>query len=154
MLNCDSEANLIKKHFVRKLNLKACALKDIDLITFNNKSLQTHEVYFLIIAIKDLTRMKHFFEKFFLTMNIDNDLIFNMSWFELINFNVNWINQQLNRWVDQIENKAEIFMSIIKRLKEMQSKLFVEKVLNHKIFVYVFYIRSEQNELCNVYSNW
>ena len=76
-----------------------------------------------------------------------------MFWFELINFNVNWINRQLNWWIDQIENKIEIFMLIIKRLKEMQSKFFVEKVLNHKVFVYVFYIRFEQNELCNVYSN-
>ena len=39
MLNCDSEINLIKKHTVRKLNLKACALNDTDLIIFDNKSL-------------------------------------------------------------------------------------------------------------------
>ena len=44
-------------------------------------------------------------------------------------------------------------MSIIKRLKEVQSKLFAEKILNHKTFVYVFYIRFERNELCNVHSN-
>ena len=78
MLNCDNEINLIKKHFVRKLNLKACALNGIDLITLDNKSFQIHEIYFLIIAIKDLTRTKYFFEKFFLTMNIDDDLIFDM----------------------------------------------------------------------------
>ena len=78
ILNYDSETNLIKKHFVRKLNLKACALKNINLIIFNNKSFQTHEVYFLIIAIKDLTRMKRFFKKSFLTMNIDDDLILDM----------------------------------------------------------------------------
>ena len=78
MLNCDSEANLIKKHFVRKLNLKACTLKDIDLIIFDNKSFQTHEVYFLIITIKNLAKIKRFFKNFFLTMNIDDDLIFDM----------------------------------------------------------------------------
>ena len=44
-------------------------------------------------------------------------------------------------------------MSIIKRLKKVQLKFFVEKVLNHKAFIYIFYIRSERNELCNVYSN-
>ena len=38
MLNCGSEINLIKKYFVKKLNLKACALKDIDLIILDNKS--------------------------------------------------------------------------------------------------------------------
>ena len=43
-------------------------------------------------------------------------------------------------------------MSIIKRLKKVQSKLFAKKVLNHKVFAYVFYIRSELNELCNVHS--
>ena len=32
-----------------------------------------HEVYFLIIAIKDLTKTKRFFEKIFLTVNINND---------------------------------------------------------------------------------
>ena len=37
MFNCDSEVNLIKKYFVKKLNLKTCALKDIDLIIFDNK---------------------------------------------------------------------------------------------------------------------
>ena len=78
ILNCDSEVNLIKKHFVKKLNLKTYALKDINLIIFDNKSFQTHEVYFLIIAIKDLTKTKRFFEKFFLTMNINDDLIFDM----------------------------------------------------------------------------
>ena len=78
MLNYNSEVNLIKKYFVRKLNLKACALKDTDLIIFDNKSLQTYEIYFLIIAIKNLTRTKSFFKKFFLTVNIDDDLIFNM----------------------------------------------------------------------------
>ena len=51
-----------------------------------------YEIYFLIIAIKNLTRTKRFFKKFFLIMNIDNDLIFNIFWFELINFNINWIN--------------------------------------------------------------
>ena len=34
-------------------------------------------------------------------------------------------------------------MSIIKRLKEMQSKFFAEKMLNDKVFVYIFYIRFE-----------
>ena len=89
MFNYDNEVNLIKKHFVKKLNLKAYTLKDIDLIILDKKSLQTHKVYFLIIAIKNLTKTKRFFEKFFLTMNIDDDLIFNMLWFELINLNVN-----------------------------------------------------------------
>ena len=78
MLNCDSEVNLIKKHFVKKLNLKVCTLKNIDLIIFDNKSFQTHKIYFLIIAIKDLTKTKRFFKEFFLTVNIDNDLIFNI----------------------------------------------------------------------------
>ena len=44
-------------------------------------------------------------------------------------------------------------MSIIERLKEVQLKFFVEKVLNHKAFVYVFYIRFERNKLCNVHLN-
>ena len=44
-------------------------------------------------------------------------------------------------------------MLIIKRLKKVQSELFVEKMLNHKTFVYVFYIQFEQNELYNVHSN-
>ena len=35
----------------------------------------------------------------------------------------------------------------------MQLEFFVEKMLNHKIFVYVFYIRFERNELNNVHSN-
>ena len=38
ILNCDNEINLIKKHFVKKLNLKVYVLKNIDLIIFNNKS--------------------------------------------------------------------------------------------------------------------
>ena len=78
MLNYNNEANLIKRHFVRKLNLETYTLKNIILITFNNKSFQTHEIYFLIIAIKDLTRTKRFFKEFFLTINIDDDLIFDM----------------------------------------------------------------------------
>ena len=44
-------------------------------------------------------------------------------------------------------------MSIIKRLEKMQSKFFAEKILNHKVFVYMFYIRFKRNELCNVHSN-
>ena len=78
MLDCDSKANLIKKHFVRKLDLETCALKDTDLIIFNNESLQMHKVYFLIIAIKDLAKTKRFFKEFFLTMNINENLIFDM----------------------------------------------------------------------------
>ena len=34
-------------------------------------------------------------------------------------------------------------MSIIKRLKEVQLKFFIEKMLNHKTFAYVFYIQFE-----------
>ena len=79
MLNCNREVNLIKKHFVKKLNLEACALNGIDLIIFDNKSFQIHEVYFLIIAIKDLAKTKRFFEKVFLMMNINDDLILDMS---------------------------------------------------------------------------
>ena len=44
-------------------------------------------------------------------------------------------------------------MSIIKRLKKVQSKLFVEKMLNYKTFVYIFYIQFKQNELYNVHLN-
>ena len=75
MLDCNNKINLIKKHFVRKLNLEVYALKGIDLIIFNNKSFQTYEVYFLIIAIKDLTKTKRFFKEFFLIMNINDNLI-------------------------------------------------------------------------------
>ena len=39
MLNCGNETNLIKKHFVRKLNLEIYALENINLIILNNKSL-------------------------------------------------------------------------------------------------------------------
>ena len=45
-------------------------------------------------------------------------------------------------------------MSIIKYLKEVQLKSFVEKVLNYKTFVYMFYIWFKRNKLCNVYLNW
>ena len=78
MLNYNSEVHLIKRYFIKKLKLKACTLKNINLIIFDNKSFQTHEIYFLIIAIKDLARTKRFFEKFFLTINIDDDLILDM----------------------------------------------------------------------------
>ena len=44
-------------------------------------------------------------------------------------------------------------MSIIKCLKKVQLKFFVEKMLNYKAFAYVFYIRPERNELYNVHSN-
>ena len=37
-------------------------------------------------------------------------------------------------------------------MNKVQSKFFVEKVLNHKAFAYMFYIRSELDELCNVHS--
>ena len=36
-------------------------------------------------------------------------------------------------------------------MKKVQSKFFAEKILNHKTFVYILYIRSESNELCNVH---
>ena len=78
MLNCNNEVNLIKKYFVRKLNLETCVLNDTDLIIFDNKLFQIYEIYFLIIAVKDLARTKRFFKKIFLTMNIDNDLILNI----------------------------------------------------------------------------
>ena len=38
-------------------------------------------------------------------------------------------------------------------MKEVQSKFFAEKMLNHKVFIYVFYIQSERNKLCNVHLN-
>ena len=34
-------------------------------------------------------------------------------------------------------------MSIIKRLKKVQLKLFAEEMLNHKVFAYMFYIQFE-----------
>ena len=43
-------------------------------------------------------------------------------------------------------------MSIIKRLKEVQSKFFAWKILNYKIFAYVFSIRFKSNKLYNDYS--
>ena len=78
-------------------------------------------------------------------------MILNMFWFELINFDVNWISRQLNRWADQIKSRIKILILIIKRLKKVQLKFFAENVLNHKTFVYVFYIRSKLNELCNIH---
>ena len=37
-------------------------------------------------------------------------------------------------------------------MKKIQLKLFAEKILNYKSFVYVFYIRFKSNELCHIYS--
>ena len=79
ILDCDVEYNLINKNFVKKLNLISFDTKYIDVINVNKFSIIINDVYFSHINIKNRLNYDRYFEKFFLNVDIDDDVILNIS---------------------------------------------------------------------------
>ena len=78
ILDCDVECNLINKSFVKKLNFISFDAKHIDVIIVNKFSIIINDVYFSHINIKNRLNYNRYFEKFFLNVDIDDDVILNM----------------------------------------------------------------------------
>ena len=79
ILDCDVECNLINKNFVKKLNFISFDTKHIDVIIVNKVSIIINDVYFSHINIKNRLNHDRYFKKFFLNVDIDDDVILNMS---------------------------------------------------------------------------
>ena len=78
LLNCENEINLINRIMIKRLKLsfffiheKTCDVANIKLKIF--------EVHFLIVVIIDKNDCSRYFEKSFLKININENLILNMS---------------------------------------------------------------------------
>ena len=79
ILDCDVKCNLISKSFARKLNFISFDAKHIDVMIVNKFSIVINDVYFSHINIKNRLNYDRYFEKFFLNVDIDDDVILNMS---------------------------------------------------------------------------
>ena len=78
LLNNESEINFINRVMIKQLNLffffinkKICGIV--------NTKLKIFGIYFFIVAVIDKNDNQRFFEKFFLKISINENLIFDMS---------------------------------------------------------------------------
>ena len=77
-LNCDSEVNLISRQLVKKLDLPFSIVVEPDARTVDNSRLQTFDVHFLLISVLNTNGVSRFFEKSFMKVSMQNDLILEM----------------------------------------------------------------------------
>ena len=77
-LNCDSEINFINRQLIKKLDLFFFTVVESDARIVDNSKLQTFDVHFLLISVLNINDVFRFFEKFFMKISMQNDLIFEM----------------------------------------------------------------------------
>ena len=78
LLNNENKINFINRVIIKQLNLSFFFInkKTCDII---NTKLKIFEIYFLIVVIIDKNNNQRFFKKFFLKININENLIFDIS---------------------------------------------------------------------------
>ena len=77
LLNSESKINLISRVIIKQLKLFSFFINEKTYNIINTK-LKTFEIYFLIVTIIDKNNNQRFFEKFFLKISINENLIFDM----------------------------------------------------------------------------
>ena len=136
ILDCDVECNLINKSFVKKLNFISFDAKHIDVIIVNKFSIIINDVYFSHINIKNRLNHDRYFKKFFLNVDIDDDVILNMSWFKLINSQIDWIDKDF-AWKLNLE---EMF-HITKRIENIKSNALINDILKNQATTFIMIVR-------------
>ena len=78
LLNSENKINFINRVIIKQLNLSFFFInkKTCDI---TNTKLKIFEIHFFIVAVIDKNNNQRFFEKFFLKININENLIFDMS---------------------------------------------------------------------------
>ena len=77
-LNCDNEINFISRQLIKKLDLFFFTIIELNVRIVDNNKLQTFDVHFLLINVLNINDVFRFFEKFFMKISMQNDLIFEM----------------------------------------------------------------------------
>ena len=78
LLNNENKINFINRVIVKRLNLFFFFINK-KICNITNTKLKIFEIHFFIIAIIDKNDNQRFFEKFFLKININKNLIFDIS---------------------------------------------------------------------------
>ena len=145
-LNCDNEINLISRKLIKKFNLLFFFIADFDTRIVDNNKLQNYSVHFLIINVIDKNDISKFFEKSFLKINMQNDLILEMFWFIIVEFSISWINKTI-KWF-----RNSTILSINRRVEIFEFELFVEKAMNDVNVAYILFVQLYKNNFENVHS--
>ena len=88
-LNCDNEINFINRQLIKKFDLFFFTIVKFDVRIVDNSKLQTFDVHFFLISVLNINDVFRFFEKFFMKISMQNDLIFEMFWFFIAKSQVN-----------------------------------------------------------------
>ena len=91
LLNNESQINLIFRNLMQRFKLSSKHLEFVRIKTINEDILRTYEVHFLSLKVKDEFDIVRYFIEFFLKIDLASEqLILNLFFFTIINFNVNY----------------------------------------------------------------
>ena len=77
-LNCDNEINFISRQLIKKFDLFFFTIVELNARIVDNSKLQTFDVHFFLINVLNINDVFRFFEKFFMKVSMQNDLILEM----------------------------------------------------------------------------
>ena len=132
-LNCEIECNLINKNFAKKLKFLSLDDAHVNVVFIDKSSMKTQNVYFSRFNVTNRQNHDWFFEEFFLKIDIDNDMTLNISWFQLINCYIDWIEKNF-AWRLNFEQ-----IIYITKLKQTFSKRFhtTFQIINQRSILFI-----------------
>ena len=91
LLNNESQINFIFRNLMQRFKFSSKHFEFVRIKTINENILRTYEVHFLNLKIKNQIDIVRYFIKFFLKIDLLNEqFILDLSFFTIINFDVNY----------------------------------------------------------------
>ena len=91
LLNNESQINLIFRNLMQRFKFSSKRFEFVRIKAINENILRTYEVHFLNLKIKNQFDIVRYFIEFFLEVDLSNEqLILDLSFFTIINFDVNY----------------------------------------------------------------
>ena len=103
LLNNESQINFIFRNLMQRLKFSSKYFEFVRIKTINEDILRTYEVHFLSLKVKNQFDIARYFIEFFLKVDLSNEqLILDLFFFTITNFNVNYEVRKF-KWRVKIE---------------------------------------------------
>ena len=143
LLNNENEINFINRIMIKQLKIffffiheKTCDIVNIKLKIF--------DVHFLIVVVIDNHEHSRYFEKSFLKININENIILDMSWLKLTYSKINWKQHII------IGRKNTTFLITARRIEIIEKENMTKNFLINNFVVYVLHIRHHDENTKNL----
>jgi len=139
LLDGGSEINCISRKLVRQLGLPRSVIHEE--ASALGRKLQTFGVHFLTVQIVDKNGYSRFFEESFLEVNMQEELLLGMPWFQLANPGVDWPAKTIE-W-----RKDMSLLPTSRRVAVIDPEDFAKRALDKSSATYVLHMHLQEDDL-------